>query len=380
MNQLPNFVGVNCAVNGNTLTALTGFPPGTNGFTAGAFSQTGYAGVVVSAVNGTPGSNAMLIGLNVTPVAPVLPVGGGGGDSTGVNSTYQLYFHTDTGQYLALINGAVVAVPSAAPVPGDVGSITYSGTSVVWAINGVPFSTFQVPVAQTYALLYITWASFYLNAVSTLTVTPVVFSVATAAPYAALITSEHNQKPNFMALVSALTAAVGDTTAAIQSLVPAFNLNTATGAQLDVIGLWVGQSRVIPGILVPGFFGFSELGSGLPDGLQSPFGELTNTGIGGVWFDLGDVAAGTTTLNDAQYLTILKARIARNQSNGTLSALENALFFIFGSNCRVADNGTLSLTITVTSPISPVDQALITGLDILPRPAGIAIGSIVFTP
>jgi hypothetical protein len=203
---------------------------------------------------------------------------------------------------------------------------------------------------------------------------------ASSAPYTALITSEHNQKPNFMALAGVLAGALGDTTAATQGLVSAFSLNTAIGAQLDILGKWIGQSRVIPGILIPGFFGFSEVSTGLPDGLQLPFGELTDHSKGGIFFELGGTFAGTTTLTDPQYLTVLKARIARNQSNGTLSALEGALFFIFGAGCKVVDNGTLSLAITVTSPITPVDQALLTGLDILPRPAGVAIGSIAFTP
>jgi hypothetical protein len=206
------------------------------------------------------------------------------------------------------------------------------------------------------------------------------FIPPTVTTYPELITSEHNQKPNFMNLVEVLCGSVYDATAATQSLVQAFNLNTAAGAQLNIIGLWIGQSRVIPGVLATGYFGFSEYPSGSPDGLQLPFGELTNSGIGGVFFGLTDSNTSTTVLNDAQYLTVLRARICRNQSNGTLSALEGALFFIFGVGCAVADFGTLSLAITVSEPIPPVDQALISGLDILPRPAGVAIGSIVYTP
>lgn len=202
-----------------------------------------------------------------------------------------------------------------------------------------------------------------------------------SVPYASLITSEHNQKPKFMQLVEVLTGAVGDVTAAVGAMPSAFSLlNGAQGAQLDVLGQWIGQSRVIPGILVAGFFGFSELSSGLPDGLQLPFGELSSQSIGGIWYNLGDTAAGTTTLTDPQYITILKARIARNQSNGTLSAIEKALNFIFGVGCKVADNGTLSLAITVSQPISPVNQSLISGLDILPRPSGVAISSVTYTP
>lgn len=207
-----------------------------------------------------------------------------------------------------------------------------------------------------------------------------VFVPPTPSPYTNFITSEHNQKINFMALVATLCGSAFEATLATQALVAAFSLNTAAGAQLDILGQWIGQPRIIPGILVAGYFGFSELGSGLPDGLQLPFGELTNAGKGGIFFELGGTAAGTTTLTDPQYLTILKARIARNQSDGTLTALEGALAFIFGAGCKVVDNGTKSLAVTVSSPISPVDQSLITGLDILPRPAGIAIGSIVFAP
>lgn len=204
---------------------------------------------------------------------------------------------------------------------------------------------------------------------------------ASAVPYLSLITSEHNQKPNFMALVGTLTGALGDATAATESIVPAFALNDgAVGAQLDILGLWIGQSRIIPNVLVPGFFGFSELGTGQPDGLQLPFGELGNAAVGGIFFGLADTASGTTVLADPQYLTVLRARITRNQSVGNLPALEQALQFIFGVGCSVADGGNLSLAITVSQPVSPIDQALISSLDILPRPAGIPITSITYQP
>jgi hypothetical protein len=205
--------------------------------------------------------------------------------------------------------------------------------------------------------------------------------VGTDAPYDALITSEYNQTPQFTALVALLTAGVGDVTALIQSIPAAFDLNGgAYGIQLDILGQWIGQPRIIPNVLITGFFGFSDLATGAPLGLQQPFGDLADASIGGIWYSLGQPASATTVLTDAQYLTVLNARIARNQSNGTLSALEAALFDIFGVGAKVVDNGTLSLAITVSQPVSPVDQALVTQLDILPRPAGVAIASITYQP
>lgn len=179
-----------------------------------------------------------------------------------------------------------------------------------------------------------------------------------------------------MALVGVLAGALGDSTACMASMVPAFSLNTAVGAQLDILGLWIGQSRIIPSVLIPGFFGFSDLATGAPEGLQMGFGDLRSVAVGGVWFGLNDNASGTTVLNDAQYLIVLRARITRNQSNGTFADMEQALAFIFGVNANVTDNSNLKLIINVESPVSPIDQALITSLDILPRPAGVAITNI----
>jgi hypothetical protein len=201
-----------------------------------------------------------------------------------------------------------------------------------------------------------------------------------AAPYLSLITSEHNQQPNFMALVGVLAGAMADCVAAMASIPPAFNLQTAIGAQLDIIGLWVGQPRIVPYILIPGFFGFSALQTGLPEGLALTFGDLRNPSIGGVWYGLGEAATGNTQLNDAQYRTVLVARIVRNQSNGTLSDIEQGLLDIFGAACSVIDNGGLNIAIIVSVPITPVDQALLTALDILPRPAGVNITNITYTP
>jgi hypothetical protein len=364
----PGFVGINATVSGTTLTATKGFSGGTtdDGFLAGAFSSQGFIGVTVSAVNGGPGSTAMKIGLNLTtniarPLANVPP-----------NFTYELYFHGDVGTLVAAVNGSAMASQVIADGGNEVGAIAYDGRSVVFSVNGLTLFTQQVPLEQNFLPLRVAWTAFYLGTVTTLTVTPTVFDTSNSAPYAALITSEHNQKPKFMAMVQAVTGSIGDVNAGIQAIQPAFDLDNAVGAQQDVIGEWVGQSRVIPGVLTIGFFGF------LDDASASPFGELADPSIGGRFYELGESFESTTVLGDADYLTVLKAKIVRNQSDGTLADLEAALQFIFGAACQVTDNGTLSLAIHISTPLTPTQKALLLGLDILPRPAGVAIGSITF--
>jgi len=61
--------------------------------------------------------------------------------------------------------------------------------------------------------------------------------------YLKLITSEHNQKPNFMALVSLLAQAGVDQQNLLASFSDLFDVDEAVGDQLDKIGQWVGVSR-----------------------------------------------------------------------------------------------------------------------------------------
>lgn len=196
----------------------------------------------------------------------------------------------------------------------------------------------------------------------------------TSQQYLDLITSEHNQQPQFMALVNLIAGAIGDTTAAITSLTAAFDLDQAVGVQLDAIGLWVGQPRVITNVLLLGFFGFADNAAALT------FGEISNPSIGGVFYEQDATYQQSTTLSDSDYRTILRARIVRNQSNGTLGAVEQALSFIFNVPAKVSDIGNLSLAIIISAPITQTQQALLSTLDLLPRPAGVSIGSITYSP
>lgn len=196
----------------------------------------------------------------------------------------------------------------------------------------------------------------------------------TSLQYAALITSEHAIRPKFMSLVNLIAGGFGDITACILSMPKAFDIDTAVGAQLDIVGKWVGQARVVTNVLLTGFFGFAD------DPAALTFGELPSPSVGGVFYELGATFQATTTLSDKDYRTILRARIVRNQSNGTLSAIENALQYVFGVPCTVSDIGDMSLAIQVSAPITQTQEALLNTLDLLPRPAGVAIGSITYSP
>lgn len=191
--------------------------------------------------------------------------------------------------------------------------------------------------------------------------------------YTQLITSQHADKPKFSALVQTVAGAFGDVADTIRSLSQAFDLDTAAGAQLDIVGLWVGQLRIVPGVLALGFFGFDD------NIVAEEFGEEGIASIGGRFYEEDEEFSSTAVLADPEYRTVLKAKIVRNQFNGTAEEVVAALRFIFNAPAHVRDEGKLSFEVVVNTPISLIGQALLTNFDLLPRPAGISISKIIYS-
>lgn len=192
-----------------------------------------------------------------------------------------------------------------------------------------------------------------------------------AAPdYVALIPSANNKAPKFTAMVEAVTSAWAGVYELLQELPQVFDVDTAVGEQLDIIGLWVGQSRVIDGVLLVQYFGFDNSPAALP------YGEERNASIGGRFYNEGEPTTATSVLADPEYRTLIKARIARNNAQGSTAEIVAALQFLFSAPAYVQDPGGMVINVAIGRPLTLVEQAIITGLDILPRPAGVRVNQL----
>lgn len=183
--------------------------------------------------------------------------------------------------------------------------------------------------------------------------------------YTTLITSEHSDKPNFVATVSLMANTIGDITALIQSFPALFDLDTAIAAQLDVDGQWIGFSRTVGGVLLVQFYGFADDPSALG------FGELGNPSVGGRYIELGEDTSQTATLADPEYRLLLRAKILQNQWDGTVALFEQAIADIIGIPTTVIDPGTQVVLILPSASIDPVLSQLLTSYDLIPRAAGV---------
>lgn len=126
-----------------------------------------------------------------------------------------------------------------------------------------------------------------------------------AFDYTSLITSEHADKPKFSAVVSLLAGSMGQISDALAAMPGEFNLDVAVGAQLDIIGLWVGLSRYIVTPITGAFFSWNTPGLGWNESSwRGPF----------------DPSEGIVALDDATYRAALKAKIAVNYWDGSVAS------------------------------------------------------------
>ncbi len=190
--------------------------------------------------------------------------------------------------------------------------------------------------------------------------------------YKSLLIMQYRSLPNALAQVGAwvgiflqdqIVAKVGD----------AFNLETATGRQLDILGAYRGISRIIFGItqgsywsLVPyddadpdSYFGWALYDDADPTWLTLQYDDLNNVGY---------------TLSDYQMRTLISLKAEFDSWDGTIANLDNILYSFFGNYVNVVDNENMTMVYEHNSADPDPNQIWLMTVTagILPSNAGVS--------
>lgn len=164
-----------------------------------------------------------------------------------------------------------------------------------------------------------------------------------------------------------------------QDLLQLRSIDTATGAQLDIIGEIVGQERILLNTDLYSFFGFEgalKAGS---------FGDLSNPNAGSKFYSLGDSLGGNTRLDDETYRIFIRAKILKNTTASTSEEFIQSLNLIFGTTGTIAieDTSTEPATVLVlfSRPLTDFEKALLFYIDdsngypsrLIPKTVGVRI-------
>jgi hypothetical protein len=155
------------------------------------------------------------------------------------------------------------------------------------------------------------------------------------------ITSQHRDKPNFIAWLTSNLNIVDDIYNVLKGMDEAFDIDNAIGKQLDTLGVIIGRERA-----------------------------LTFQPLNG--FD--------PVLTDNYYRLVLKAKIAFNMWDGTIPSMYEIWSNIFGDDpdlsLQIKDNQDMSFNAYITGYADQIQQDLVQHGYIIPKPQGVKVNYI----
>ena len=162
--------------------------------------------------------------------------------------------------------------------------------------------------------------------------------------YQGLITSEHADKPKFMAMVGAVAQGFVDLQNFLESLQAEFDIDSARWQQLDMIGVRIGLDRNLRAT-APGIY------------VQAP-------------------PAAAVPLADNDYKILIRGKIGANKWDGTIRGAYADLLNIFGassgSTLFMVDHQDMSITVAIAGAVpSDAFKAALSGGYMHVRPCGV---------
>lgn len=165
------------------------------------------------------------------------------------------------------------------------------------------------------------------------------------------LATQFQESPNLIAFITAFLRVANELDCVLDDIHRAFDLDTATGDQLDIIGRLVGQPRDFIPDIDPDTFTF-DIGPG---------------------FDLGRfiINEGFIELTDEEYRRWIRARIARNTNQITPEDIIASVRFVFGDIEVFFTDGDTQYIVSIGQALTLADRYLIQSTDILPRTAAV---------
>lgn len=162
--------------------------------------------------------------------------------------------------------------------------------------------------------------------------------------YLNLITSSYRSKPKFISWLTVFLEKVHDITSVLDVIDLLFDIDYATGNQLDILGRIIGQDRIV--------------------NFQPSDGS-------------------SSILDDATYRTLLKAKIIKNQWKGDIVSLGPLWKILFpDGEIIIVDNQDMTMSAIIAGNFSLIERDLVRHGYIVPKPQSVGLkiyfGSVPF--
>ena len=133
------------------------------------------------------------------------------------------------------------------------------------------------------------------------------------------------------------------------------SVDTATGAQLDIIGNIVGQDRELIAADLYDFFGMQGALNAYP------MGDLSDPTVGGYFFSYGTDMGGNVALDDDLYRLFIKSKIYKNSTSSTPEEFIQAIKMILSvDQIALVETGNANAHVYIGKQLSNFEKILLT--------------------
>jgi hypothetical protein len=203
--------------------------------------------------------------------------------------------------------------------------------------------------------------------------------------YTNLLIIQYHDKPKAQATIQVLLNSLFPINQATGNLLfedirDAYNLDTAVGVNLDVIGKYVGVDRNWEGHSFDNkpVFCMFDSNFDIDNQYELGFSAPTNK-VKGKFLGPKDVLSQANRLIDDDYRILIKLKIVRNNINNSVKSIKEGLYKFFSTAIQVFSNGSKRMTLAVDTSLTPLIKAALQK-DVFPRPMGVAINLVKFDP
>lgn len=185
-----------------------------------------------------------------------------------------------------------------------------------------------------------------------------------------LITEQFKGLPVMDKYLRLILSGILDVQEVLRQLQQQRSIDTAVGAQLDVIGEIIGRPRGLVTAELFNYFGFE----GAP--LAGSFGSLDDPTVGDPWYSLGGPLGISREPSDEEYRLILKAKIIKNRTLARPEDVIAAYKFLFNAGkVTIEQISPANVRIGIGKILSNVERGLLFNLggagSLLPKTIGV---------
>lgn len=196
--------------------------------------------------------------------------------------------------------------------------------------------------------------------------------------YVNLLIIQYHGKPKARATIELLTRVLLANNL-FEKIRTAYDIDTAVGKQLDVIGKYVGIDRYYKDTELVDFYALTNYVEVDPDANQkygfSDYSQAMVPMANGT-LNYSSIISKDFKLTDDDYRVLLKLRIVQNYSNSSHQSIDESLYRFFGDTIIPDSTGDMKMFYLIKSPRTEVAKAAVYK-NVLPKPMGVGILYIV---